>query len=92
MFVAIPLDRLPAIIQAIHSLPSAWSKAAHFSATRTIAKVISPAPTVNAARHRIVSYRFPMRNFRDTAQVTRSIGSKFSLAKYASGANAAPNY
>jgi hypothetical protein len=44
MFVAIPLDRLPAMIQAIHTLPSALSKAAHFSATPTIAKVIAPAP------------------------------------------------
>jgi hypothetical protein len=42
MFVAIPLDRAPVMIQVIHTLPSALSKAAHFSAIPTIAKVIAP--------------------------------------------------
>ena len=43
MFVAIPLDRRRVMIQAIRTLPSAWSKAAHFFATPTIARVIAPA-------------------------------------------------
>src|ERR1700730_1748796 len=43
MFVAIPVDRRRVMIPAIRTLPSAWSKAAHFFATLTTAKVIAPA-------------------------------------------------
>ncbi len=43
MFVAIPVDRRRVMILAIHTLPSVWSKAAHFFATRTTARATDPA-------------------------------------------------
>ena len=43
MFVAIPVDRPRVMILAIHTLPSVWSKAAHFFATRTTARATAPA-------------------------------------------------